>query len=88
MNQKTTWMVVGAGSAMLAASAVQSVLDAGWRAVTDDEPPADPMARGVSWRDALIWAAASAAAVAVAQMLARRGAAAGWKVATGGGPPK
>lgn len=88
ISKKAMWMLVGAGSAMVASTAVERALDAGWRAVRDDDPPRDPSMPGFSWPVALMWTVASATAVGVAQLAARRGAAGGWKKATGRKPPR
>ena len=82
------WALVGAGSAMIASTAVEHALDAAWRAARDDDPPRDPSMPGFSWPVALLWTVASATAVGVAQLAARRGAAAGWKQTTGRKPPR
>ncbi len=88
ISRKAMWALVGAGSAMIASTAVEHALDAGWRAVRDDDPPRDPSMPGFSWPVALLWTVASATAVGVAQLAARRGAAGGWKKATGRKPPR
>jgi hypothetical protein len=88
LSRKAMWALVGAGSAMLASTIVEQSLDAGWSAVRRDKPPRDPSMPGFSWPVALVWTVASAVAVGVAQLAARRGAAAGWKKATGRKPPR
>jgi hypothetical protein len=88
LARKATWMIVGAGSSLVAASIVERSLDAGWRAVTSRKPPEKPESLKTSWSDALVWTAVSALLVGLAQMSARRGAAVGWKQATGRKPPK
>ncbi len=52
-----------------------------------EEPPTNPAARSVPWRDALIWAISVAAGAAVARVVAERGAATAWEAATGSPPP-
>ena len=88
LSRKAMWALVGAGSAMLASTAVEHALDAAWRSARDDDPPRDPSMPGFSWPVALLWTVASATAVGVAQLAARRGAAAGWKKTTGKKPPR
>jgi hypothetical protein len=80
-------MALGAGSAMAAGALVQYSLDAGWRKVKSDDPPASPPERGRGWSEAIIWTAATAMVAALTQVLAKRGAAAGWRKATGRKPP-
>jgi hypothetical protein len=86
-SRKAMWMAVGAGSAVLAGAVVERSLDAGWRAVTE-KPPNKPESLKTGWKDALVWTAASAILVGVAQIAARRGAALGWRQVTGKRPPQ
>lgn len=80
-------MLVGAGAAMLAGKLVERGLETGWRRVKDEDPPADLWKSGVSWPKALAWAALSAATIAAAQLVARRGAHLGLQQLTGKRPP-
>jgi hypothetical protein len=48
-------------------------LERGWRAWKDEEPPSFNK-KGDSWSQAMAWAALSAAAVATAELVARRSA--------------
>ena len=86
-EDKFVWMLVAAGSAMLAAMVVERGMTAGWRAVTAEDPPAKPESLDTGWGDALLWTAGSALAVGLGQVLARRGAAAGWEHYKGKLPP-
>ena len=87
-TRKTVWMLVGAGSAAIAGALVQAAMEGGWRLATGDDAPADPDARNTSWGEALAWAAGTAAVAAAAQLVARRGARAGWTRLTGERPPR
>ena len=80
-------MVVGAGAAMVASMVIERSMTYGWKAITSSDPPAKPESLETRWSDALLWTAASAIAVGVGQVLARRGAAAGWQHYTGKVPP-
>ena len=87
-TRKATWMIVGAGAAMVASSLVERSLAAGWKRVTSKSPPLKPeLPRKSGWSEALAWTAASAVAVGLTQVLAKRGAALGWEYATGKHPP-
>jgi len=81
-------MLVGAGSAMVAGAAISGLIEGGWRAIRDEEPPIDPDASTTSWGKAVAWTAITGVLVSVAQLAARRGAAAGWKRVTGKRPPR
>lgn len=71
-QKQATWMLVGAGAAMLAGTLVERGLNTGFRAIKKKDPP--HWAGGNSWQTTLGWAALSAATVAAAQLAARRGA--------------
>jgi hypothetical protein len=87
-RQRATWMLVGAGSAMAAGAAMSGLIEGGWRAIRREEPPVDHEAVTTSWGSALVWTALTGVLVSVAQLAARRGAAAGWKRVTGRRPPR
>jgi hypothetical protein len=80
-SRKTTWLLLGAGAAMLAGRLMERGLDSGWRAWKDDEPPS--FDRGDSWSRALAWTALSAAAIGTAELVARRSAHLGLRQLTG-----
>jgi hypothetical protein len=82
-SRRATWLLVGAGAAMVAGRLVERGLETGWRAVRDEDPPERPWKRGESWPAALAWAAMSAAAVGAVELLARRGAHLGLRQLTG-----
>jgi hypothetical protein len=82
-SRRATWLLVGAGAAMVAGRLVERGLETGWRAVRDEDPPERPWKRGESWPAALAWAAMSAAAVSAVELLARRGAHLGLRQLTG-----
>ena len=87
-KQRVAWMLLGAGSAMAAGAAVSGLIEGGWRAVRHEEPPIDPDASTTSWGTAIAWTALTGVFVSVAQLVARRGAAAGWTRVTGRHPPR
>lgn len=87
-KQRATWMIVGAGSAMAAGAAMSGLIEGGWRALRDEEPPIDPESSTTSWGKAVAWTALTGVLVSVAQLAARRGAAAAWTRTTGRKPPR
>ena len=82
-TRKVTWMAVGAGAAMLASSLVEKSLESAWKTATHHNPPNKPDSPKTGWGAALLWTGATALAVGLAQVAARRGAAIGWQHATG-----
>ena len=72
---------------MVAATAVRRVAVMTWRTTKHEDPPENPVAGDVGWRDALIWAVAIGVGAGVARVVATRGAAAAWEAATGDPPP-
>ena len=87
-KRRATWMLVGAGSAMAAGAAMTGLIEGGWRAIWQGEPPIDPEASTTSWGKAVAWTALTGVLVSVAQLVARRGAAVGWERVTGRRPPR
>lgn len=85
-SRRTTWLLVGAGAAMVAGRLMERGLDSGWRAWKDEEPPR--FIKGDSWSRALAWAALSAAAVAGAELVARRSAHLGLRQLSGKQAPR
>jgi len=57
-------------------------MENGWRAWKHEDPPEKPW-RGEDWPQALAWTALSAAAVATAELVARRSAHLGLRQLTG-----
>ena len=80
-SRKATWLLVGAAAAMVAGRLMERGLETGWRAWKDEDPPS--FKSGDSWSKALGWTALSAAAVATAELVARRSAHAGLRQLTG-----
>jgi hypothetical protein len=74
-------------SAAATTAVARKVLTTGWKKATGKEPPQDPAHPDVRWREAVGWAAASAAVVAVARLFAQRRVAATWRRASGTLPP-
>jgi len=84
---KVGWKVVGIGSGLVAAKVGRSVMDKAWTKQRGTEPPRNPAAPGTTWGEAISWAVASGIAVAIARLLATRGAASAWAKVTGSLPP-
>src|SRR6476469_1056244 len=81
--RRAAWLLVGAGAAMVAGRLVERGLDRGWRAWKGEEPPEKPWRSDEGWPTALAWTALSAAAVATAELVARRSAHLGLRQMTG-----
>ena len=81
--RKATWLLVGAGAAMVTGRLVERGLDAGWRTMKHEDPPEKPWRSDAGWPQALAWTALSAAAVATAELVARRSAHLGLRQLTG-----
>ncbi|WP_346621749.1 DUF4235 domain-containing protein [Blastococcus montanus] len=82
-----TWKLLGAGFAVPAGIAARRLTDAAWYAARGTTPPKNPAAPGVSWGEALAWAAFSGVVVAGSRLAAARGAAATYERFTGQLPP-
>jgi hypothetical protein len=81
------WQGVALASGTVAATLVRRAAVTMWRTTKHEDPPENPIARDVPWRDALTWAIAVGVGAAVARVVAQRGAAAAWERATGDPPP-
>jgi len=88
IRDRLVWPAVAAGSALAAGAATRAVMRAGWRVVKREKLPDDPARARMPWGEALAWAVATGALAAGARLAAERGAAAGWKRATGARPPR
>lgn len=86
-NERRRWTTVAAAAGALAAPAAERLVATVWRLATDEDPPADPAGPDVDWSRAIAWTVASAVTIALLQLVARRGAALGWKQVTGHRPP-
>ena len=82
-SKQLAWQGVAIASGTLAATAVRRIAVTTWRTTKHEDPPENPVARDVSWPDALTWAIAVAIGAAVARVVAQRGAAAAWERAIG-----
>jgi hypothetical protein len=86
--EETAWKVVGTGGAILAGILARKALIAAWtKSARMPNPPTNPASRTTSWGEAIGWTVASGVVVAIARLLAERGAAAGWQKAMGSLPP-
>jgi hypothetical protein len=86
MDQRHVWRGVGIATGLVAGLATRWLLVKVWTRVEGDEPPGNPAAPGTTWPAAITWALASGAALAIARLVAQRGAAEAWKTATGSYP--
>lgn len=87
IDRETGWTLVGGGTAALAGIAARSAAKLGWRAVTHRDPPNNPAAHDVSWKEAIAWTVTTGVVVGLARLVARRGATSGWKKIKGRKPP-
>lgn len=87
MAGRLIYRVLGVAFAVPVSYAVRRGLRATWRRSRGSEPPAQPGAPGTDWREAVVWAAASAAGITVGELVANRGAARVYRALTGSNPP-
>ncbi|MCA0436088.1 MAG: DUF4235 domain-containing protein [Austwickia sp.] len=64
--------LVGAGAAIGAAALAKQISEKGWKAVMASDPPANPEDPDTELWEAIAWAVASGAVIALARMLATR----------------
>ncbi|MCW2698381.1 MAG: uncharacterized protein JWR62_3466 [Modestobacter sp.] len=81
------YKLLGPALAIPSGIVVRKAADAAWLKVRGYPPPKNPAAPGVTWPDALAWAAVSGVLYASARLVAARGAAATYEKLTGKLPP-
>lgn len=86
ISEDRLWDVVSVGAAALGAIAVRQALKKSWTVVRRREPPENPASPSVDWGEALAWTLVSGALAGLARLVARRGAAAGWRGVMGDYP--
>ena len=90
-NQKVKtpllYKLLGPAMAIPSGIVVRKAADTAWLKVRGYPPPKNPAAPGVTWPDALAWAAVSGVLYASARLVAARGAAATYEKLTGKVPP-
>lgn len=87
MGTRLVYRLVGTAVAVPVTFVVRRALRAAWRRSRGSEPPKSATAPGTDWKEALTWAAASAMAMAVSEIVASRGAARAYQALTGHTPP-
>lgn len=83
LKQDQKWWLVSTGAALIASSLAKSALERGYLSYTGRRPPQNPASPRVTWRAAFTWALVAGVVMALSETLAERGAAAGWRRATG-----
>ncbi|MEI7057126.1 DUF4235 domain-containing protein [Nocardioides sp. CCNWLW239] len=69
------WAMMALVSGVAAAKVASKVLSTGWTASTGRKPPANPADPDVSLAEAVMWSAATGAAIAITRMFVQRRAA-------------
>jgi hypothetical protein len=80
-------MATAGAASWLIAPVAERAVAAAWRMTAGEEPPEDVDGPDVDWGRALVWTAASAVAVSLAKVVARRGARVVWEQLSGSTPP-
>jgi hypothetical protein len=86
-HRSRTWSMLSMVAGVLATAVARRGLTTFWRLATGKRPPRNPVADGVSRREAALWASLSGAVVGLSQVLARRRAASYYARSTGRRPP-
>ncbi|MGA8112258.1 MAG: DUF4235 domain-containing protein [Actinocatenispora sp.] len=84
---KLGWKLTALAFAVPLGFAARKAVAAGWRAVRHEEPPETGSDHTSGWGETLVWAALSGVALAAAELVAARSAAATWRSLTGSEPP-
>ena len=83
MIEDKVWDWVASVTAVAAVAASKPVIERGWKLTFRSDPPGNPAAEDVTWRDAILWAVITGALVGLIRLLAQRLAAGAWQKATG-----
>jgi hypothetical protein len=86
VDEDKVWNGVAAVSAIVAVRLSKPLVERVWRVAFRREPPGNPAAEDVTWRDALLWALLTGAIVGVVRLTAQRAAAGAWATARGSYP--
>ena len=86
LSKEDKWDYLVLGASVLAGLAVRGIAKNGWHLVHKEEPPQNPAAEDVSWRDAILWSMALGMAVGLARMATRKGMATLWEKQQGEKP--
>lgn len=83
MKQDYKWWLLSTGAALAANTITRSMMEHGYLRMTGRRAPQNPASPKVAWRQALAWALAAGVLISLTELLAERGAAAGWRRVTG-----
>jgi hypothetical protein len=86
-DNSKVWTTMSLVAGLGAAAVTRKLLDRSWKAAAGKNPPENPADPDVSFGEAVLWAAITGAAVALARMLAQRRAASYYTRSTGHLPP-
>lgn len=87
LSEDTLWAVVATLAAVVAGVVLRNAVKGGYRLTHHgDNPPQNPEDPGTDWGETILFMGLTGAAVGIARVLGRRGAAAGWRRVTGHAP--
>lgn len=86
-DSSKVWTVFSLAATLGSAALAKKGIDAGWKAATGKQPPENPADPDVEVWEAVAWAVASGACIALARMFASRRAANYYRRSTGELPP-
>lgn len=86
MDEDRMWKGIATGAAVGGVAVTKPLVERGWRRIVGSEPPGNPAADDVAWRDAILWALVTGAVVGMIRLLAQRAAAGAWQKVRGSYP--
>jgi hypothetical protein len=78
-SSRVHYLLLTSGAAFLAERVIRQAATSGWRLVYGEDPPRNPERLDVTWSQAITWTALTGVTMTMAGLLARRGAAVGWR---------
>lgn len=87
LTDRQKWGLVAGTAGAFGAFVTRSGLETAWKLTMGDDPPKNPAARDVPWRDAILWTVATGVVIGLGRLIAERAAVSAWDRATGRMPP-
>lgn len=88
LTKRQQWVLFAGAAAAVASPLAERAIKAAWKAAMGEDPPDDSGKESHDWGTVVAWTVASAVFVGLAQVGAKRLAAATWEGVRGEAPPK
>jgi hypothetical protein len=86
VDENKVWKGIASGAAVGGVVVTKPLVERCWRMVVGSDPPGNPAAEEVAWRDAIMWALVTGAVVGLIRLVSQRAAAGAWQKVRGSYP--